>query len=225
MSLTFFPGFGLTNDIYTRLEVSGNKNCIDIVPDTTWDKTLSNIACKIESGSIAVGYSMGARICLGLTMQNPHLFKGLVLISVNAGLDGEEKQKRKLLDEDNVELIRNNPDEFFYLFDKQAMFDTSNTTSDLSHKYRIADSETIANQLEVLGLGTMPNYSKRLIEIPIPVLYISGSRDPKYIELAKLYSSNTAYSFNKVIDSDHRVPLNSPRILSKYIEWFANYAL
>ena len=72
-----------------------------------------------------------------------------------------------------------------------------------------------------MGLGKMPNYEERLIELRIPVLYLSGSRDLKYTQLNARYKKKTPFSHHRVLDSDHRLVQNNPMGIDLNIKWFA----
>ncbi len=230
MTRAFLPGFALGSSMYSRLEAAQSSQCIDIEPESTWEKTLRELSTTIKPGSLGVGYSLGGRIALGLALEYPSLFSGLVLVSTHAGLsdlaDISERTSRIASDEKYAQHVVHERQAMFEKFDEQNIFDPLDVaTQNFLNETRLVDNETIAQQLRVLGLGSMPGYEQRLIELRIPVLYISGARDAKYNQLSARYKKQTPFSHHRVLDADHRVPLIAPRTLSLNIEWFAQNVL
>ena len=62
------------------------------------DQLASWIRARTTSAHL-VGYSLGARLALGLVIEHPDLFGSVTLIGVRAGLSGEERDGRALRDE------------------------------------------------------------------------------------------------------------------------------
>ncbi len=226
MSRIFLPGFALHSAMYSRLDAAQDASCIDIIPAQSWDATIANISDSIETGSIAIGYSLGGRLALGAALSHPNKFAGLVLISAHAGLTDTQSKERRIQDEIRAQEVLGDREEMLKKFDTNELFDPldENDQSVLTSS-RIPDNQILADQLRILGLGSMPHYEQRLNELRIPVLYITGVRDVRYCSLAMRYKKQTPFSHHRVVDADHRVPFATPRILSLYIEWFANNVL
>gem|GEM_PF-3057126 len=218
----FLPGFAQAKSMYSRLEVFNDSGGIDIIPNTSWDETIRSISKKVELNSVVVGYSMGARLALGLALDHPEKVKALILISLNAGLsDDKSKKDRLVADEKLANEVSVDFDAAFSKFDANPIFDNNGQSNSFAED-RLKDKDLIVDQLKILGLGNMPNYEERLIELRAPVLYISGSRDKKYIELNARYKKKTPFSHHKILDSDHRVVQSNPFGVSLNIEWFSN---
>lgn len=226
MSQIYLPGFALMPSMYSRLDLDENKLCIDLDARDSLDETITSLTNKIEPGSIAIGYSMGARLALATALREPSLFSGLVLISLNAGInDISERKKRFDQDRELGDLLVQNIDKGFERLDDSEVFETSEQNSDFIKENRIASTEILIKQIHALGLGSFDCLEDEMINLRIPVLYLSGSRDPKYCSLSAKYKKLTPFSHHRVVDSDHRVPINAPRTLSLQIKWFSDNVL
>ena len=204
----FLPGFSQKKSMYSRLEVFPESTGIDIVPKDSWSTTISNISNKIGQDSLLVGYSMGARIALGIAIEFPGSVRALVLISGHAGLQDENLVNQRLREDTKLaDDFESSIDRAFSVFDENLVFDQNVLKADQINQHRIMDS---------------PFYEERLNELRIPVLYLSGSRDPKFCELNMRYNKKTPFSHHRVLDSDHRVVQNNPLGVSLNINWFSN---
>lgn len=203
--------------MYSRLDAASNGHCIDVGSYDTFDDTVLSILENCEEKSMLVGYSMGARIALGAALANPHRVSGLVLISAHAGLEESQKLERKRKDEELAEIAENDVKKMFEILDQKSVFDTHDGEVETS---RIRDGNVLVKQLRVLGLGSYPFTPDDLMQLRMPVLYVSGSRDKKYTDLNASYKKKTPFAHHRVLDSDHRVPFVAPNTLSLLIEWF-----
>ena len=222
VSKVYIPGFGLTKAMYSNLDGRDCPNAIEIEVKQDWAKTIDNLAKNLNEKSILIGYSLGARLALATAISYPELVSGLVLLSVHAGLSEEkDREERICADLDLVKLFLKDRDAGFDHLDKNDIFQ-QNTINEKINDDRIENVELIVNQLQVLSLGKMPYLEDRLTELRVPVLYISGSRDPKFTELNAKYKKKTPFSHHKIIDSDHRVVHSNGNCVELNIEWFAN---
>ncbi|MFN8016282.1 MAG: hypothetical protein U0R17_06730 [Acidimicrobiia bacterium] len=218
-----FPGFSLKPSMYSNVDSLNNSQSIEFNIDQDYLSILDELHTKIPKNHLVVGYSQGARLALAIEAQYPGTFRGMVLISVNAGLNAQEQESRKIQDFENAELAKNDLDSFYKSFDMKDVFSQySQEQQEYLDSLRINDENIVASQLRNLGLGSMPNYENRLNSISIPVAYISGARDKKYTQLSAKYKKMTPFSNHIVLDSDHRIFLESPNTLSLAIQWFSN---
>lgn len=223
MDKVYFPGFGLKPSMYSRLDLGENSSCIDLNVQTTLEGTISEIVSDTPSESIAIGYSMGARLALACALSHPGHFSGLVLISANVGIqDSTQRRERMHQDADLIEKFQNDPGRGFEALDRNEVFEQNDSDQNFLKEHRIQEPEKLTKQLQVLGLGSFDSLESQLIDLRIPVLYISGSRDQKYCEINARYKKGTPFSHHRILDSDHRVPISAPRTLGLNIDWFAN---
>ena len=68
---------------------------------SSWDEAIDAFAERLPARAHVVGYSMGARIALGLAARHPARVASLVLVGVDPGLlDDTERRARRAWEED-----------------------------------------------------------------------------------------------------------------------------
>lgn len=152
----------------------------------------AGIAARSSRPVHLLGYSMGARLALGLVDAFPNLFTQATLVGVNPGLESEDARQDRLgwearwidvLEQDGIAV-------FEHQWRAQPLFRTRHTipprsqdaqrSACLSHTAR-----GLVHALHVLGLGSMPNYWARLEGIKTPMTLVYGEFDEKFTALAE----------------------------------------
>lgn len=145
-----------------------------------------------QAGVHLAGYSLGARLALGLALRHPSAVSRLTLIGVHPGLASEAaRAERRRSDGNLAELLETRGIVAFVDFwESQALFATESTLDpDRRAKKRAErlrhDPRGLAASLRSTGLGEMPDYGPRLGELRLPVTLLCGERDDKFVELAR----------------------------------------
>jgi 2-succinyl-6-hydroxy-2,4-cyclohexadiene-1-carboxylate synthase len=131
-----------------------------------WAANLAAVAARIGPCEAVVGYSLGARVALGLVVDG-HAPRA-VLISGNPGIDHEERAVRRASDAVWARLARERGMEAFLdAWEAQPLFATQRRASaerlTARRKRRLAlDPEQVARSLEAMGLAEMPDYRLQL---------------------------------------------------------------
>ena len=212
----------------------------DLFNDTKWgaggslDHTYRCIynQAKIlqEKGRIIIlGYSMGGRLALGALGLDidGSVFSSAILISVNPGLENElEKTKRVESDKvwsDKILKVRNEEgwESFLKEWNAQAVFDGANhEPKRLLLDYNL---ESLANAISNWSLGLQVNFYDLMLAANIPISWIVGERDLKFVNIANRIErgelSNIDSKFKKIVieKSCHRVIFDQPNELSTHI--------
>ncbi len=138
-----------------------------------------------------VGYSLGARLALGLLARHQQVFAGATLIGVHPGLRSEsERTERRRSDQQWCELLeRGNLSEFVRRWQAQPLFATQRSLApeiiEQQRRQRLQHrAPDLAGALRRLGLAAMPCYRDRLGDITVPVQLVFGDRDTKFRDLA-----------------------------------------
>lgn len=162
---------------------------INIEVATDWQDTLHSIANSLTSNSIVIGYSMGARLALGIALEFPKKCGGLIFISGNPGLESdEERDARKIADEkvaSRIEQFGVKPatkKSFLNDWYRSSVF---TSLPDEIRKQEIQrklgrDANDWPAMLRVNSVSRQPNYWPRLNELSMPTLVVAGERDEKY---------------------------------------------
>lgn len=187
----------------------------------SFDDELSRLADQISRSPgprLIAGYSMGARVALGLVVTRPALFEAAVLIGVHPGLaDDAARSERQSLDAARARQLRTEGIQSFVgRWEKQPLFETQRTLSNQALERQRAirlghDPEGLARALEVLGLAQMPDYGPKLAGTPIPVVLMAGSLDSKFADLARTAAGRRGPVRARIIEgAGHNLLVEAP---------------
>lgn len=168
------------------------------------------------------GYSLGARLALGLLARYPQRFLIAVLVAVNPGLHSdEERRERAVWERAWARVLREEGlDAFLAKWEVQPLFASQR---ELPQALRAAqravrrshDPEGLARALEVLGLAAMPNYWPVLGEIKVPVRLVVGALDAKFRLLAETAVGCFSNARLHIVPGvGHNVPLEAPAAMA-----------
>jgi 2-succinyl-6-hydroxy-2,4-cyclohexadiene-1-carboxylate synthase len=156
------------------------------------DRLAALIRAERLSGAHLCGYSLGARVALGLLARHPQLFSGATLIGLNPGLrDVGERAARVGSDERWAQLLlRQGLDGFLSAWQAQALFESQAQLPAvrLAQQQRIRGAHTahgLGQALRVLGLGQMPDYRGVLCGLRMRVRLLAGALDGKFLGIAR----------------------------------------
>lgn len=142
-------------------------------------------------GAHLCGYSLGARVALGLITHHPHLFGGATLIGVHPGLrSSAERAARVGADERWCQLLETRGvAAFLAAWRQQPLFASQralprSTAEDQARIRAAHGAGGLSRALRVLGLGQMPNYRGTLAGTGLPVRLVAGALDEKFATLA-----------------------------------------
>lgn len=167
---------------------------------------------------LVCGYSLGARVSLGLLLHYPELFQAAVLIGVHPGLaDEASRAERRATDSKRAEtLCAGGLDAFVDSWETLPMFATqqrldagilrAQREQRLSH-----EAQGLASSLRTLGLAQMPDYMPHLSSLRMPVTLMAGALDPKFVGIARsMVEQLPAGRLEVVEDTGHNLPLEAP---------------
>jgi 2-succinyl-6-hydroxy-2,4-cyclohexadiene-1-carboxylate synthase len=169
-----------------------------------------------------VGYSLGARVALGLVAEG--LARRAVLVSVNPGPGEPERAERRASDARWAALLRQQGVEVFAArWAAQPLFASQASTLDEAarqrrHAQRLAQSaEGLARSLEEMGLAEMPDYRGALGGLADRLTLVVGELDGKFRALGEEMRADAALPLHLVAQSGHDVPLEQPRALAELL--------
>jgi 2-succinyl-6-hydroxy-2,4-cyclohexadiene-1-carboxylate synthase len=152
----------------------------------SWDDNIEAVARALGPVDVVVGYSLGARVALGLVAGGN--VGRAVLISVNPGLDHGERHARRAVDTAWAKRFRTEPlADVLDAWEAQPLFATQAHVPAAELQARRArrlalDPEQLARSLEAMGLAEMPNFTYDLDE---RFELIVGADDTKYLSIAQ----------------------------------------
>ena len=213
MRVAYLHGFANTPEVWAdfdgaRIALPGH-GADPVQP--TWDANLALVGDRIGEVDAVVGYSLGARVALGLVATNR--VPRAVLISVNPGIDDDARAPRRVTDAAWITMLRERGMEPFLaaweaqpLFATQARVDESRRAARRAQRLSL-DAEQLARSLEVMGLAEMPDYRTA---IDRRVALVAGADDTKYLAIAGAYDVHREV----IADSGHDPTLEQPAALA-----------
>lgn len=194
--------------------------------DQELDRLAKSIARAVPGGAHLCGYSLGARVALGLMARHPFLFRAATLIGVHPGLaSSRDRAERVGHDERWCErLMAEGVAGFSRAWEAQAIFASQRGLSPaLAAQQRLVRSRHSATglmqSLRVLGLGQMPSYSGFLAAPPFVVRLVAGSLDSKFVSIARdLAARSRRVELEVVEGSGHNVVLEAPEPLTRLLQ-------
>ena len=196
----------------------------------TFDEEIERLARAMReegiSGAHLVGYSLGARVALGLLVRHPELFSAATLVGVNPGLATDEaRAQRREADAKWIHLLETHGLELFVeAWARQTLFASQRLLPrevvEAEHARRLQHTAAgLASSLRSMGLAGMPDWSPHLPEVRIPVTFVAGERDPKFSALARTCADRTPHArFEIVPGSGHNVVLERPDAIASLLE-------
>jgi 2-succinyl-6-hydroxy-2,4-cyclohexadiene-1-carboxylate synthase len=137
------------------------------------------------------GYSLGARLALGLLVRHGQRFEGATLIGVHPGLSSdEERAERRRSDGALRERLETRGiEDFVDHWERQPLFASESRLPQALREQKRGvrlshDPRELARSLALTGLAEMPDYGARAGSISTPITLMAGELDQKFSGLA-----------------------------------------
>jgi 2-succinyl-6-hydroxy-2,4-cyclohexadiene-1-carboxylate synthase len=183
---------------------------------------------KSEHQTILYGYSMGGRLGLYLALEYPEYFNRVILESTSAGLATEsEKQSRIKSDKYWIQRLELNPSmpEFLTEWYAQPILKTLKQQpnfAELLQKRSHNQPEYLVKSLREMGLGQQPYLGDRLHHLSIPLKFLAGEFDSKFIALqTELAARSPQASLTIIPHAGHNAHWENPAAVIRKIANFA----
>ncbi len=240
--LLFLHGFlgapSMWSDVLAKLGKTGPVALVTLpghgIEPLLWnDATFSEVADRMtellpfQSPALLVGYSMGGRVGLAMTLRHPERFAGAVLIGVDPGLPTEGERKTRITWEDSCidRLLTHGLEAFVDEWEALPLFATQRKLS-LEQQERMRATRLshtpsgLAYTLATLGLGRMPNLYGELCKTSTPLHFVAGEKDTKFCAIATKIVQRSPRLTRRVIPGvGHNVAFEDPAALSEEIQY------
>jgi 2-succinyl-6-hydroxy-2,4-cyclohexadiene-1-carboxylate synthase len=176
-----------------------------------------------------VGYSMGGRVALYLTIHFPKYFRKVVLESASAGLLTDmERSDRLAKDRQLADKLENLEVGEFRLFledwYQQKIFGNLRSHSNFPQllEQRLQNSPIeLAKSLRYLSTGRQPSLWGKLPEIEILLLLLVGELDVKFVQINQQMAQACKFSQLEIIPNcGHNIHFENPDIFIEKIQIF-----
>lgn len=173
-----------------------------------------------------VGYSMGGRLALYLTIHFPQYFDRVVLESASAGLSSAVARRDRLAKDRQLATRLETGDLRLFLENwyQQPIFANLRSHPNFAQmlEQRLNNSPVqLAKSLRNLSTGKQPSLWEKLSENQIPLLLIAGELDPKFVQINRQMQQLCKYSQLEVIPScGHNIHFENPDLFIEKIKTF-----
>jgi 2-succinyl-6-hydroxy-2,4-cyclohexadiene-1-carboxylate synthase len=183
---------------------------------------VERLAALVPNARQLFGYSLGARLALGLVVRYPGRFERAVLVSTHPGLRTEaERALRRTHDDHFVRVLREQGlVKFVSAWEKQPLWRTQRALPDAvradRRRERLAHTaEGLARSLSSVGLGQMPDLRAPLARTQCRVDILAGAKDAKFVALAEELCRIMPHArLNVAENAGHDLVLERPQFCS-----------
>ena len=173
-----------------------------------------------------VGYSMGGRIALYLTIYFPQYFKRVILESTSPGLATKSERDRRI--KQDLQLAEQLESQDYFLFLTQWYSNPLFASFRQHPNYHQAIARRLKNNplklaqsLRNMGTGMQPSLWHKLAANKIPLLLVVGELDRKFMVINQKIASLCCLSnLNIVKGSGHNVHFEKPLEFANPISYF-----
>ena len=195
--------------------------CPNLFAETTSEESLEEFGARFaqtvaaeDPAPVLLGYSLGGRLALHALLARPGLWRGAVLVSTHLGLpDPGARHERRASDAAWAERFRAQPwASLLEEWNAREVF--RGRAQALPRPEAAYDRNALAHALEVWSLGSQVHLLPRLASLPMPLLWIAGADDDRYVAQGELAAARGKTVTLRVAPrAAHRVPWEAP-------EWF-----
>ncbi|MEG3970890.1 2-succinyl-6-hydroxy-2,4-cyclohexadiene-1-carboxylate synthase [Microcoleus sp. T2B6] len=173
------PGHGKTR-------VSGDESCYNI---SNTAQALIHLLDNLQIDKcLLLGYSMGGRLALYMTLHFPERFEKVVLESASPGLKTEKERSHRLQADLQLaqKLEKSNIKDFLLNWYDIPLFKSLKNSPNFDKliESRLANNPLeLAKSLRNMGTGNQPSLWEKLAQNQIPILLLAGEYDDKFTSI------------------------------------------
>lgn len=207
------------------------KNLVGIDPSTFamdsllgWANQFNDwIQIQKSEQNLLIGYSLGGRLALHALIDRPSLWRAAVIVSAHAGLtDAKAREERQKLDAMWAGRFCNELwSELMEAWNSREVF--AGDSYRFSREEDAYQRHQLAHLLNEGSLGRQDDLRGNIAELKVPILWITGSEDTCFCEVAQTVYLSHSQSRKVVISgAGHRVPWSQPKVFAEQVQSFLN---
>jgi 2-succinyl-6-hydroxy-2,4-cyclohexadiene-1-carboxylate synthase len=185
-----------------------------VAPYAEWAAKFCQHVRERDEAPLLLGYSMGGRLALHALLEEPGMWRGAVIISADYGHGRDEGRIQR--DAEWARLARELPwEEFMERWNAQPVF--AGTSGTAARAWR----DSIPAAFEYWSVGRQENLLPRLAELELPVLWIVGERDAKFVRLGEEAVAALPLGRLEIVkDAGHRVLWDQSQRIAELVSGF-----
>ncbi len=180
----------------------------------------------VDRKALLVGYSLGARLALGLLFAHSASFYAGILIGVNPGLRSESERRSRRRDDERraAKLMAEGTEAFSQEWEREPIFQSQHSLPEARQRRqaewrRCHTPQGLAYSLRHAGLAEMPNYWPKLPELDLPVHLVVGALDERFRAIAEAMNAELPRATLTVVpNAGHNVLLEAPEALAMILD-------
>jgi 2-succinyl-6-hydroxy-2,4-cyclohexadiene-1-carboxylate synthase len=175
---------------------------------------------------VLVGYSMGGRLALFLSVYFKNLWSAAILESATPGLRKEiQRVERRTKDNKLIKRLENEKlDEFLKDWYQQPLFESIKNLENFDSliKKRLNNKpEELIKSLKMMGVGVQPSLWNACSSVNIPILLLAGEFDRKFCNIKQeMKNSNSDFELIIIENAGHNVHAEQPEVYFQNIYKF-----
>lgn len=234
ISLLSHEFYCLTIDLpgHGKTKVLGGDECYKM-PNTA--DAIINLLDDLEiTKCFLVGYSMGGRLALYLTLYFPQRFSKIILESASPGLSTEAERLERVKHDEQIarklerSVARNDFTVFLSHWYTQPIFGSIKNHSQFEQliEVRLQNNPIeLAKSLRFMGIGCQPSLWEKLKYNTIPSLLLAGGSDDKFIDINTEMTQACKFCQLKVINySGHNIHFEKVKAFVENVRKFLTQA-
>ena len=175
------------------------------------------------SGRALLGYSMGGRLALHALLEKTHPWQAAVIVAAHPGLESQtERESRRASDAAWAsKALTGNWQGFLDAWNAQPVLGNTAMREPQASGRLVMRRREIARSFVDWSLGAQEPLWGRLHEITVPVLWVTGEDDPKFLALAERAVAEIPRATLAIAPlSGHRVPWDAEAWLAEKVAGF-----
>jgi len=183
----------------------------------SWDAASRALADTLPEGGLLAAYSMGARLALAATLQQPERVRATLLVGGHVGLaSAAERAERKALDTERAaELRRGDLATFVDAWEALPLFSSQRVLPSAAQSQQRAarlahDTQALAWSFDVAGLACMPDLRPAVAAARQPLVFLTGALDTRFATLGASLERPPWVRHRSVPGAGHNLLLEAP---------------
>jgi len=174
-------------------------------------KNVGDLPCP----RVLVGYSLGGRIALHMLVEKPEIWSAAVIIGAHPGLSDEGERLRRI-DGDERWAKRFEVEEWDTVLSDWNSQTVLIGSPNIERKESDFSRKTLADSLRGCSLGKQKDLREQIGKLRLPILWIVGEEDLKFLSIAKqLKKLNPRITLVVIPKAGHRAPWDQPEFFKK----------